>query len=218
MELVKNKDHWYHGEFYDTLIAPNQDKSFLEIKDLIERDSSVLDIGCATGRFAFMLQDKCSRIDGIDISRKNIKAANKLLSSSGFQNINFHHTDILDLDSSFAVYYDYAVLSYFIHEVSADKRKEVLKTISKYTNKIIISDYLFPKPRNFWTLLNEIVEFLAGQEHYQNFQSFIKQGGIKGLLKGTNLKVKKEIIQNRRGGQILVLEKQEEQSSSNKTI
>ncbi|MBL1214902.1 MAG: class I SAM-dependent methyltransferase [Ignavibacteriae bacterium] len=64
--MIKNKNHWYDGLFYDYLIAPNQDKSFQHIKNIIEPDSSLIDIGCGTGRLAFQIADKCSRFDGID--------------------------------------------------------------------------------------------------------------------------------------------------------
>ena len=53
--MTKNKYHWYDGWFYDKVIAPNQDKLFGQITSLIEPESSVIDIGCGTGRLAFAL-------------------------------------------------------------------------------------------------------------------------------------------------------------------
>ena len=53
--MAKNKNHWYDGWFYDTIIAPNQDKLFGQIKDLVGSQSTVIDVGCGTGRLEFSL-------------------------------------------------------------------------------------------------------------------------------------------------------------------
>ena len=37
--MMENKDHWYDGWFYDNFIAPNQDRLFGQIKNLIEPNS-----------------------------------------------------------------------------------------------------------------------------------------------------------------------------------
>lgn len=66
--MTENKYHWYDGWFYDTFIAPNQDKLFSQIKELIESDSTIIDIGCGTGRLEFTLADKCKSVLGIDLS------------------------------------------------------------------------------------------------------------------------------------------------------
>ena len=53
--MPENKNHWYDGLFYDKIIAPNQDRAFQIVKSLINKNSSVLDVGCGTGRLAFQL-------------------------------------------------------------------------------------------------------------------------------------------------------------------
>ena len=75
-----NRDHWYNGWFYDKFIAPNQDRMFREIKKSIEPNSTVIDVGCGTGRFSLFVADKVSKVAGVDLSKKNInKAKEKLL-------------------------------------------------------------------------------------------------------------------------------------------
>ena len=37
--MNENKNHWYDGIFYDKIIAPNQDKSFRIVKNILEKDS-----------------------------------------------------------------------------------------------------------------------------------------------------------------------------------
>src|SRR5450759_5985558 len=70
--MTINKYHWYDGWFYDIVIAPNQDKLFGQIKNLIEPNSKIIDIGCGTGRLEFALADKCESVLGIDLSERNI--------------------------------------------------------------------------------------------------------------------------------------------------
>ncbi len=59
--MNQNKNHWYDGWFYDIFIAPNQDLLFREIKAIIEPNSSVIDVGCGTGRFSFSVSDKAAK-------------------------------------------------------------------------------------------------------------------------------------------------------------
>ena len=58
--MPTNKEHWYDGWFYGRWIAPNQDRLFGQIKNLLPPNSTVIDVGCGTGRLAFTLVDKCT--------------------------------------------------------------------------------------------------------------------------------------------------------------
>jgi len=71
--MTVNKNHWYDGWFYDKFIAPHQDILFGQIKNLIEPGSTVIDIGCGTGRLAFAISDKSKSVLGIDLSERNIE-------------------------------------------------------------------------------------------------------------------------------------------------
>jgi SAM-dependent methyltransferase len=204
----ENKNHWYDGLFYDKLIAPNQDKSFAQLKSLIEPNSTLLDAGCGTGRLAFQIADKCSKVDGIDLSIKNVNLANKKLSADAFPNITFHHADVTKFLSGKNRKYDYAVLSYVIHEVDISLRVEILKLLSKAADKIIIIDYLAPRPKGFWSGLNEIVEFIAGKDHYRNFKTYISNGGIYRLAQQSGLKIISEIKNIPSTSHIVILSKQ----------
>ncbi len=45
--------------------------------------------------------------------------------------------------------FDYAVITYVIHEVNSDERLPLLNDIFKIAEKIIIGDYLIPQPKGF---------------------------------------------------------------------
>jgi len=203
--LSENKKHWYDGLFYDKFIAPNQDRLFTLIKKLIEPQSKLIDVGCGTGRFSFTVSDKCESVLGIDLSERNINRANSLLLKNPQSNLSFKHTSVSKLISNGEQHFDYAVLTYVIHEVNPEERILLLKEISKIADKIIIGDYLVPQPKGFWRLLNEVVEFAAGKEHYRNYKNFVTNGGIKGIAETAGLKIIDEIKNQPQTSHLVIL-------------
>lgn len=204
--MTHNKDHWYDGWFYDKIIAPNQDRIFGEIKNIIQPNSKVIDVGCGTGRFSFFIADKVEKIVGIDLSKRNIETANQTLSKKPNSKISFIHTTLSDLISQ-EHNYDYAVMTYVIHEVNPDERVQLLNDMAQIADKIIIGDYLTPSKKGFWNFLNEVVEFLAGNEHYSNYKHFIANNGLQSLVNKAGLKVLIEIKNKPVTSQLLVLSK-----------
>jgi hypothetical protein len=99
------------------------------------------------------------------------------------------------------------VLTYIIHEVNEEERINLLKEISRVVDKIIIGDYLVPKPKGFRSYLSEIIEFIAGAEHYRNYKSFVTNGGIKYLANKAELKIIHEISNYPLTNHIVILAK-----------
>lgn len=205
--MTKNKNHWYDGWFYDKFIAPNQDQLFGQIKNLVDADSIIIDVGCGTGRLAFGLADKCKSVLGIDLSKRNIDRANLTLHQNPDSKISFQNIDIEEIINKGQIHFDYAVLTYVIHEVDEEERINLLKEISRVSDKIIIGDYLVPKPKWFRSYLSEIIEFMAGAEHYRNYKSFVANGGIKYLANKAELKIIDEISNNPLTNHIVILSK-----------
>lgn len=203
----ENKNHWYDGHFYDKIIAPNQDKAFKIVKSLIANNSSILDAGCGTGRLVFQCKDKSNKIAGIDLSIKNIKIAKRLLSKNNLPNISFYHADLISYLKNNKVHFDYSVVSYVIHEVDENQREKFIRTLSESSDRIIIVDYLYPRPKSFASILNEAVEFAAGREHYKNYKSYLSNKGIMGIAEITGLKVESEIKNSPLSCHIVVLKK-----------
>jgi len=202
---MENKHHWYDGLFYDKLIAPNQDRMFRKIKELVEPDSEILDVGCGTGRLEFFLSDKCKKITGIDLSEKNINIAEKKLKKSNRDNIYFKHKGFDNFIKNNSLNFDYVIVTYVIHELPYKERLLLLRGISGISKKIIVGDYLVPSPKGLWNALNEVVEFAAGKDHYNNFKSFVKHNGITGLLNESGLRIQQEIKNSPSTSHIAVL-------------
>jgi demethylmenaquinone methyltransferase/2-methoxy-6-polyprenyl-1,4-benzoquinol methylase len=191
--MTENKDHWYDGRFYDRVIAPNQDRMFRQIRDLIAPESTVIDIGCGTGRFSCSIADKCSSVAGIDLSQRNIDRAQSLLAKSPNKKLSFHHSGADAFPSNKIHPFDYAVITYVVHELDEDKRADFLRASARLAETVIIGDYLVPQPKGFWNRLNEGVEFAAGKEHYRNYKNFVAHGGIQPLLQAAGLNIHHEI-------------------------
>jgi SAM-dependent methyltransferase len=204
--MTKNKNHWYDGWFYDTIIAPNQDKLFGQIKDLVTPQSSIIDVGCGTGRLEFALTDKCKSLLGIDLSKRNIKRAKQSLLKHPDPKISFQHSNIGEIINSNKKKFEFAVLTYVIHEVNEEERIDLLKEISLSADKIIIGDYLVPRPDGFGGFLSESIEFMAGKEHYRNYKSYMANGGIYYLADKAGLKITNEISNHPLTNHIVVLE------------
>ncbi len=205
--MTEDNIHWYDGWIYDRFIAPNQDKLFSEIKEIIEPGARIIDVGCGTGRFSFSTADKCKHILGIDLSIKNIEKANDNLSKNLVPNISFQHSDITGMNHNPVEHYDYAVLTYVIHEVDESDRIKLLLDIMKIADNLIIGDYLIPLPFGFPKWMTTAVEFFAGKEHFRNFKNYEKNGGINYLAKKAGLIIDFEIQKRLRSSHLVVLTK-----------
>jgi len=190
---MENKIHYYDGIIYDKFIAPNQDKLFRIIKSLIPKGSSVLDVGTGTGRFLFQNKEHLNFGVGIDLSSRNINLAKKKLKEIGATNLEFIHGSVLDIENLTDKRFDFAVITFVLHEMPPRTRIDALKKMRNVAGKIIIGDYIVPLPSGFNGLSVKIIEFLAGPDHFKNFRNYVRNGGIKKLAEETELKITKEI-------------------------
>lgn len=191
--MKNDRSHWYDGQFFEMFIAPNQDRVFSHIKKIVMQNSSLLDIGCGTGRMAFQLADKCARIEGVDASRKNVAIAQRTLTNKPNRTLSFHHADALEFLSRVENRFDYATLSFVIHEMDEREREGVLRSLAAAADKVIMVDYLVPRQGGLRTIFDEAVEFVAGRDNYRNFRSFVDTGGLIGLSERAGLEVLGEV-------------------------
>jgi len=194
--------HWYDGFFYEKFIAPNQDSLYTTINGLIKPDSTIIDVGCATGRLSYRLANKYKSYIGIDPSIKNILRAKKNIKN---KQIEFFNTDIESFVLNTNRKFDYSIMTYVIHEVPENKRISILNSMAKISDTLIIADYTIPRPKTFRSILNEMVEFFAGKNHYRNFKNFEHNGGLKGLIGNSDFEILTETNDLEITSQILIL-------------
>ncbi|MGE5430182.1 MAG: class I SAM-dependent methyltransferase [Syntrophomonadaceae bacterium] len=205
--MAINKKHWYDGWFYDRFIAKHQDELFHQIIEVIEPDKNVIDVGCGTGRFSFLAAHKCRSVLGIDLSERNIQRAQHTLSERPEGKISFMHKSVSEVISEAHGHFDYAVLTFVIHEVDESERIKLLNEIFLFADKIIIGDYLVPQPHGLIRRVNQAVEFLAGKEHYDNFKNFAAGGGILGLVKKGGFKAERDIKEEMSAMHLVIINK-----------
>lgn len=188
MMNVSDKRHWYDGWIYDKVLAPNQKIAFDKISRLIPDGSKVIDIGCGTGRLAFRISQKCRSVVAIDLSETNIRTATDTRAKLKADNIEFIHSDLSTYTAENKSHFDYAVLSYILHEVNRNERLRILNDTALVARKIIVSDHK-PTTNLFACIIREILEFGAGPAHYLNYRTFINDKGIEALAAGCGLKI-----------------------------
>jgi ubiquinone/menaquinone biosynthesis C-methylase UbiE len=190
---VTTKDHWYDGIFYDRCIAPGQDPLYTSVIGLIDPGSTVLDVGCGTGRLAWHLAGRCPLIQGIDPSRRNIARAAKIWDNRGKpRNIRFCLGTLADHLPCIQEPYDYAVISYVLHELDEAERLPMLQSLAGVARRIVLADFRVPRRRGIMDATTVVVEFLAGRDHYRGFQTFTRSGGLLPLVKEAGLSILEE--------------------------
>lgn len=188
-----DKKHWYDGWIYSTFIAPNQRSMFKKIINEIPENSKILDIACGTGEFSLMASKKMQSITGIDLSSSNIKNAQKRAKDKSISNIEFIHLDAGRISEYFDERFDYALITFALHEMPHKIRLKVLSAMRNVADNVIIGDYAVPQPLNLYGFGVRIIEFFAGSEHFKGFLSYNKYGGIEYYTDKSSLIIDKTI-------------------------
>lgn len=198
MDEKKKLNHWYHGVIYEKFITPAQMPVYDGIIDMIDEGASVLDIGCGTGGMTLPASIKAGKVTGIDLSPANITQAEKQLSRNGFNNVNFIQGSATELTKIVNYNYDYAVVSFIIHELDPPVRDQVIEQIKAVSGKLIIAEYRQPQPKSIFGAAMYIAEFFAGVEHFKNFRNFMAAGGAPAFLKKHGYKIEEEKLLRKR--------------------
>ena len=189
-----DKFHWYDGRFYDRFIAPNLDETFRIMMAMMDKNSSILDVGCGTGRFVFQAGKRVQQATGFDLSSRNISVAKSNQKIIGLDNVSFVHGNAESLGTYFTTRFQFSTISHVIHEMPKEIRLGVLNNMRKISDEIIIGDYFVPQPNNVRGISNRIAEFFAGFDHFRNYLSFVKAGGLSALIKEANMTILQEKI------------------------
>jgi len=174
---------WIKVNLADKALAPLREG----LVDLIDENTSVLDVGCGSGDLLFKASSKIQSGYGIDLDGQMIQFAQNKSQQQSFQNLTFESINALDMPHS---YFDVATSTLCLHEMTASDACAVLARMSDLSNRILIADYTRPKSL-LAKLAIEFDEFISG--HYSRFKAYRKLGGIVNYARQCGLTVVREI-------------------------
>ncbi|VAW08539.1 hypothetical protein MNBD_ACTINO01-1118 [hydrothermal vent metagenome] len=144
---------------------------------------TVLDVGCGTGAHLEAYVDAGAACTGIDASPAMLGQARARLGDRA----ELIHGDASGMpfdDGSF----DLIFTSLFLHELEPDIRDSVLGEIVRVVHpdgRILIIDYRNGSLRlkgKVWRTFATIAERVAGADHYRNWRTFLRSGGVEAML------------------------------------
>ncbi len=161
----------------------------------IEDGSAVLDVGCGTGKLLETYADVGAQCAGIDMSEAMLGEARRLLGDRADLRIG-DATAMPYEDDSF----DLAICSLMIHELDPDRQRGVLSEMArvvKPSGRQLIVDYRDGSLRlkgHVLRTFSTVAERVAGSTHYNNWRTYMRAGGLPGLLSDTSLTIEREKI------------------------
>lgn len=184
---IKMKEYQYSAKFYDLLlfpfIRPIRNKVVALVKQY--QYKSILDVCCGTGDQLKLLKQHGFNGEGIDLSDAMLSIA-----VQGGHKADCVHQDATQMHYDNARF-DLVMTAFSLHEKSHASAYKILEEMVRVTSEggnILIVDYeLSEKTSALSKALIYFIEWLAGGEHFRNFKSYIKRGGLPELLSGITL-------------------------------
>ncbi len=178
------KEYQYSAKFYDLLlypfIRPIRNKVIALVKQY--HYGSILDVCCGTGDQLKLLKQHGFDGEGIDLSDAMLSVAGK-----GEHQANCIHQDATQMHYEDAKF-DLGMTAFSLHEKSHTSARKIVEEMVRVTSEggdILIIDYeLSEKTSTLSKILIYFIEWIAGGDHYRNFKSYIKKGGLPELLSG----------------------------------
>ena len=172
------------SRFYNPIVEP----WLRSIKEQIVQEclrlnlSRVLDVGCGTGTLVGMLRKEGIRAVGLDpspgmlrVSRGNSQGSFALVRGRG---------ERLPFSSGS---FQGAIFSMVIHENPPSRRRELLEDALRVLDPrgtLFILDYHKPSTASGQAarMIEYLVEWVVGGEHFRNYRQFMEEGALSGFL------------------------------------
>ena len=158
-----------------------------------ERGMNVLDVGCGTGSQLVRYGAAGCSITGVDLSPAMLTEARTTLGEAA----NLRLADATDLPFD-AVTFDLVLISMMLHELTPDIRIQVLAEASRVLRSegaVIVTDFTAGPLTLKGRLIRAMswgVERLAGADHFGEFRTFVKAGGLPTVIPGSRLRLDRE--------------------------
>jgi len=117
--IFQRLSHEMSFRVYDSADHAWRQKACEFILDFIEREHTVLDLGCSSGEITHLIATKAKSVVGIDHDKKSIDAAQKAYSK---ENLNFICADAIDYLKSTQRKFDVLILSHVLEHIDEPER------------------------------------------------------------------------------------------------
>ncbi len=174
---------WLKSKAADRVLSPLR-KQLIE---LIEEESTLLEIGCGTGDLLFQSAPKISSGYGVDIDQGMIEFAESKRKENNFKHLAFECIDALQLAPR---KFDIATSTLCLHELPEKKACDLLKLMVDNSKIVLIADYTEAKS-TLGKMSIEFDELLSG--HYRNYKHYRKCGEIPSYAGKIGATVQQEI-------------------------
>ncbi len=191
--------------FYDPCLSPILKQLRIDIRTFIQHNGyrKIIDICCGTGAQLQLLENGADELVGIDNSVKMLAQARQNCS----EKIALHLVDAEQLEFP-PGHFDCGIISFALHEKHETLRELIYGNARKVIRQggaLIISDYSKSpaglKGFVLGDLLIPVIERIAGKNHYRNYLSWMRSGGLEDFLQ--QRKQTTDVISRRFGGAVI---------------
>jgi len=181
------EEYQYSAKVYDQILFPFIRPIRNKVISLVKKYqyASILDVCCGTGDQLKLLKEQGFDGKGIDLSDAMLSIALK-----GEDAVDCIQQDATQMHYENAKF-ELVMTAFSLHEKSHTSARKIVEEMVRVTSEggdILIVDYeLSGKTSILSKALICFIEWIAGGEHYLNFKSYIKKGGLPELLSGITL-------------------------------
>ncbi|MFO7830236.1 MAG: methyltransferase domain-containing protein [Bacteroidales bacterium] len=196
--------NYYLASIYDFILYPFLNKTRQKTAKIINQlnPESLIDICCGTGNQLKYLNHTKIKLTGIDNSAEMLKAA---------KNLNCYNQDAREIqfpDKEFEM----ALIQLALHEKSFDDQKKIIEEIYrilKMKGYLVIMDYdIGNQTSKSAKYIINIIEYLAGKEHYGYFKEYHKNNGVTKLINTNHFKLIKKTAFAGKAMSLMIFQKQ----------
>ncbi len=181
------------AKMYDSLLYLAINSIRLEVmKELSQhKDSAILDLCCGTGnQLKLLSKNGFKNLHCLDLSKSMLEVAKK-----GNHSIKIYNKDATETNFD-NTSFDIVMLSFAIHEKDRETQEKMIAEahrILKEDGTILIVDFSFDKKTTKIGKIGiDIIERMAGGEHYLNFKKYIANNGLKSLIEADKFALVKD--------------------------
>ncbi len=158
----------------------------------IPENNSVIDIASGTGDLGFKLNNKVKSYHGVDLSFPMISHAGQKVKKRGIDNLKFSLSDATNLHQFSDNEFDLAVISLALHQFDPEDQIPVLNEAKRVSSAVIVADYSNPLPVGYKNFTVNVIERIAGRQHFKNFRHYMQKGGIRGIISESDMNIRHE--------------------------